>query len=174
MNKLLIIGCLLLVGCATVVDRDFEKEEADFIKQYGEAAKKDPFYAPSTPNDVMAAHSSGIRVVVHKSKSIRADKLELQRWSVILTNETDKAQCVSVFWKLMDFELINDRAESLLVQPKQQLLNYATLIQKIWNIDGTRFALPPSGYIERLEVHPPNPLSRKGDECLIEDNIIDK
>ena len=131
MNKLLLISCLLLVGCATVVDRDFEKEEADFIKKYGEAAKKDPFYSPDTAADVIAAHSDGIRVTVHKSSPIKADSLKLQKWVVILTNETDKAQCVSVFWKLMDFELINDHAESLLVQPKQQLLNYATLIQKI-------------------------------------------
>lgn len=176
MKSLRLIGlaCTLsLIGCATVVDRDFEKEEQDFIKQHGQAAK-DPFFAPATPNDVIGANEDNIRVTIHKSKSDKVNGLELQNWKAVLTNDSEEDKCVAVLWKLMDFQLVTHYPEFLYLTPHQQILDYAELKQQIWNMDGTKFALPPSGYIQQMVIKEPNIKNKLGEECVFENEKVEE
>ena len=172
MKSIILIVCLSLIGCATV-DRDFEKEEQEFIKLHGVRAK-DPFYAPDTPNDVLAGKKDGVRVTVHKGRPTKSEGFELQQWFAVLTNDSEEDKCIAVLWKLMDFELVTNFPEFIYLTPHQQIVNYASLKQQVWNMDGTKFALPPSGYIEQLDVRDPNLKNKPGQECIFEDEDIDE
>ncbi|MEM2159433.1 MAG: hypothetical protein QXN55_00575 [Candidatus Nitrosotenuis sp.] len=183
MKKLLLIlpFLLILVSCAhTVVDRDFEKEEAEYIKKYGVAAK-DPFYAPPTPDHIMAGEKDDVRITIHKGTPTMHDsndsehsKIELQNWFAVLTNDSEKPVCVMTEWKLMDFELISDYPGFVYMSPNSQIVTYAHLKQQVWNIDGTKFALPPSGYVEDMIIRDPVKKAKVGDECVFDDDDVEE
>ena len=173
MNKLILVLALLATGCATnkIVDRDFEKEEKAFIKQHGEKAK-DPMFSPATPDLIKAGEEDRVRITLYKGTStVTQDHLELQNWYAIVKNYGSESKCVGVHWKLMDFEMITDYPDFTLLKPGQEIKNYATFKQQLWNLDGTRFALPPSGYIEKMIVVDPD--NKKG--CVFNsDTVIEK
>ena len=119
MFRLLTALCVLtlLSGCAaTVVDRDFAKEERDFIKQHGEKAAKDPFYAPETPPHVVGANYKHVIVLLNRERDIKRDGMDLQKWSATLHNNNDYPVCVITLWKLMDFNLSSDYPDFILSQ----------------------------------------------------------
>jgi hypothetical protein len=175
MKKLVIVSLMLsVVGCATVIDRDFEAEERAYIKKYGEMAAKDPLYQASTPEHVLAADEDGVRVSIHKGVTeIIYRGMPLQEWYAVLVNDNDYPVCVQTQWKLMDFELVTDYPEAILVQANTSIPNYAKLKQTIWNIDGTEFALPPSGYVQSLGVREPKQGGKAGEECMFYDEMED-
>lgn len=165
MNKFIVIVMLMLTGCtATIVDRDFEKEEKDFIKKHGVEAK-DPLYAPATPEYVLAGYSEHVLVSLYKGPSEKQDKIELQVWNATAVNHNDKPVCLMVHWKLMDFSLVTDYGDFTYLKPEQQILKYATMKQQVWNLDGTQFALPPSGYIDNMIIKEPIKDAKPGYEC---------
>ena len=173
--KLITISVLLLTltGCtATIIDRDFEAEEAEFIKKNGEAAK-DPFFAPSTPDNVLAAKDDGVIITVFKKAQSTQEHLKLQDWQAVLRNDNKYPVCVITFWKLMDFALVTDYADFTLVPALTTVTNYAELKQQIWDISGTRFSLPPSGYIEKMIVRSPKPGVKRGYECVFESDVVE-
>jgi hypothetical protein len=173
MKKIMIVS-MLLTGCThTVIDRDFDKEEAQFIKEHGEKAAKDPNFSPATPDNVVVAEEHDVKVSIHKVRPTIRNKLELQNWSAVITNNNEESKCAAVMWKLMDFELETNYPDFLYLQPKQQVVNYAKMKQVLWNIEGTEFALPPSGYVKEMLVVDPNKDAKKGEECVFESEIID-
>lgn len=170
--KKVLLSCIILgmTGCATVVDRDFEKEEAEFIKAHGKPAD-DPFYAPSTPDDVLAGKEDGVRITLHKIRPTVREGLSLQNWTAVLTNTNDEPKCVATIWKLMDFEMETPYPESTYIGANEQKIDYAFMRQVVWDIEGTKFALPPSGYIEKLFVVDPKKDAKPGEECLFEPEV---
>lgn len=169
MKKLIIVGCLILSGCASVQDRDFEAEEKAFIKAHGSAALADPMYAPPTAPDVFAGKTDGVTITIHKIKStITEDKIELQNWNAVLTNTSKEDVCVATIWKLMDFELVTQYPELTYMHAGDSLQEYAVLKQQIWNMEGTRFALPPSGYVQELIVKPAKDTKIQSEKCEFE------
>ena len=155
MKKVIMIGCLLASGCATVQDRDFEAEEKQFIKEHGQAAL-DPLYAPPTASDIFAGKKDGVSITIHKMRSSVKDGIELQNWNAVLTNSSSENVCVATIWKLMDFELTTQYPELTYLHAGDSLTEYAVLKQLMWNIEGTKFTLPPSGYVQELIVKPAN------------------
>ena len=100
----------------------------------------------------------GVKIIIYKGQStITQDKLELQNWYAILKNDNKEPKCVAVSWRLMDFEMLTDYPEMISLKPGEEILNYAVFKQRIWNLDGTRFALPPSGYVGNMIVVDPDP-----------------
>ena len=173
MKKIILFVALFATGCATtkIVDRDFEKEEKEFIKKNGVAAK-DPQFSPATPDLIKAGEEDDVRVTLYKGTSTKTkDNIELQNWYAIVKTYGSDPKCVGIHWKLMDFEMITDYPDFTLLKPKQEIKNYATFKQQVWSLDGTRFALPPSGYIEKMIVVDPD--EKKG--CVFNsETVIDK
>ena len=159
MNRLsFIIGmALLATGCAeTIKDRDFEAEERAYIKQYGENAKKDPQYQAPTKPDMMIGKEDKIYVMAIRKPNVRREHLDLQKWDIVVNNHNTGAKCVKFAWKLMDFELISNYPEWTYVKP-DQIVKYGEMNQTVWDMSGTKFALPPSGYIDKMVVLDPTP-----------------
>ncbi len=175
MNLLLLLLILLpVVGCTpNIVDRDFEAEESAYIKEHGVAAK-DPLYAPATPDTVFAGKENNVFVSMYKDKPEDYKGMKLQIWQATIVNHSDHPICALVHWKLMDFEMFSDYPDFTYLVSQQQILHFAEMRQQIWNIDGTEFALPPSGYIDQLIVKEPIKDAKKGTECSFEDNNIEE
>lgn len=169
----LLIVTMVMVGCAhKVIDRDFEKEEQDYIKQYGKAAN-DPLWQAPTANDLLAGEEDGVRITIHKGASDQTkDDILLQNWYAVLTNDNDKPKCVNVAWKLMDFELITESPDYLFVKGHETKISYAHLKQKVWEMDGIRLALPASGYIQAMDVVSPKKDAKPGQECDFVDEKV--
>lgn len=172
MKTVILLSMLLgVVGCAsTIVDRNFEAEEREYIKQHAEAAK-DPLYAAPTADTIVAGNTDQVSVTLYKATPDKHEHLELQKWKATITNHNDYPVCVLVHWKLMDFEMISDYPDFTYVNSNSALTNYATMKQQIWNLDGTKFALPPSGYIDTMVVREPNTNTKRGLECVFEDTV---
>jgi len=95
----------MLAGCTPVIiDRDFQKEEAQFIKKYGELAK-DPLYAPSTESVIKLAEEDGIEITLYKEQPDLYEGMLLDNWVAVLKNKTSENLCVLTLWKLMDFQM---------------------------------------------------------------------
>ena len=172
MNKLLFL--LLLNGCTpTIIDRDFEKEEAAYIKEYG-IATKDPLYAPQTSNYIFAGNKDNVFVSMYKDIPDNYKGIKLQKWKATIVNHNDYPICAVIHWKLMDFELVSEYPDFIYLAPQQQVYKFAEMKQQIWNIDGTEFSLPPSGYIEDIILKHPTKNSKLGSECSFEDTNIDE
>lgn len=155
MIRLLVISFLiaLSVGCTpNIVDRDFEQEELDYIKKYGEIAKNDPLWAAPTEESIFLTRKDGISVTIHKQAPDDKEGIMLQNWSAIVTNHTEVDKCVMIAWKLMDFQIVEEHSGYTVVFAKEYILDYVKLKQLLWDISGTRFALPPSGYIDYMDV----------------------
>lgn len=160
----------LIVGCTpTIVDRDFEKEEREYIKKYGEPAAKDPLYAAPTDKVVFAGEEDGIRITLARGAD---DKLSteggLQNWYAVAYNSNKEPKCFAVSWKLMDFELITDNITFVYLKPNETKYDYARFKQKVWDLDGISLVLPPSGYIDGILVKDP---TEKGDCEFITETI---
>jgi hypothetical protein len=169
---LLVTSTMLLTGCFTVVDRDFEAEEREYIKQHA-AAAKDPLYGAPTPDTVVAATEDGVSVLMYKAAPEKRSGMDLQVWRSSIYNKNDYPVCVMVQWKLMDFEMISDYPDFSFIDAKSTMVNYATMRQQIWNLDGTAFALPPSGYVEKLIIREPNMNAKNKERCTFNDEEVE-
>jgi hypothetical protein len=144
---------LLVVGCApNIQDRDFEKEEREYIRKYGEKAEKDPLYQEPTEKVVFGGENDGIRVSLARMGDVRIKEGELQEWIATAYNENDEPKCFFIKWKLLDFELITDYYSFAYIDPHETIMDYAKMSQKVWELDGIKLILPASGYIEDIIV----------------------
>jgi len=143
----------LTVGCTpNIIDRDFEQEEADYIKKYGEFAKEDPLWASPTEESMFLTRKDGITVTIHKTAPDDDEGIMLQNWQAIVTNHNAEPKCVMIAWKLMDFKITDERTGYTAFKAHEAKIPFVRLKQILWDISGTRFALPPSGYIEYMDV----------------------
>jgi len=157
MKRLILPALLLLNACTpNIIDRDFEEEEAEYIRKYKSFAEKDPLWQNPTPDNMFLTKVDDVSVTIHKMRPDDDEGIMLQNWSVIVVNHNDTAKCVNIAWKLQGFKMVSDYPGFRLIQPKESILDYVKLKQTIWSMDGIKFALPPSGYIEQMEVNDPN------------------
>lgn len=154
MKRLLIPLALLLLNACTpnIIDRDFEEEEAEYIRKHKEFAKNDPLWQAPTPDNMFLTRVDDVSVTIHKLPPDDKSGIMLQNWTVVVTNHNKISKCVNIAWKLQGFDMINDNPGFQLFERNEAKLDYVRLRQTIWNMDGIRIALPPSGYIQQMEV----------------------
>ena len=156
MKKILTVvltSALLTTGCMTIVDYDAEKAEAVQVAKI-KKAQKDPFNNPSTPSYVKVAkdEDEGIYIEVMKLKPVKdSHGIMLDAWTVNAVSTSDKPHCVSVLWKLQDFEFESEQPLEFLMTGKE-VLKIGKMKQSIWSFDGAFIAIPPSGYVDALKV----------------------
>lgn len=178
--KRLILPLLLFLNACTpnIVDRDFEEEEAEYIRKYKEFAKNDPLWQAPTPDDMFLTTVDNVSVSVHKLLPDDNSGIMLQNWKVVVTNHNNTSKCVNIAWKLQGFNMVNENPGFVFFKRNQSKGDYARLKQTIWNMDGIRIALPPSGYIHDMEVKNPKENPNFKDEVCdfyeSEDDIIER
>jgi len=173
MNKktsLLLVLPLLVACTPNIVDRDFEKEEREYIKVHGELAKKDPLYGAPTSHKVESAREDGVVITLFKGKDVKEGGLDLQQWHAMVRNENDEPKCVNIAWRLMDFQMITEYAEYIYLKPYEEKVDYALMKQKVWELDGVRLVLPASGYVAAMDVREPS----EKNNCVYETEIIEE
>jgi hypothetical protein len=171
MYKKILLILPLLIGCTpNIVDRDFEKEEREYIKLHGELAKKDPLYGAPTPHKVESAREDGVVITLFKGKDVKEGGLQLQQWYAMVRNENDEPKCVNIAWKLMDFQMVTEYAEYIYLKPYEEKTDYAIMKQKVWELDGVRLVLPASGYVAAMDIKEPS----EKNTCEFETEIEEK
>lgn len=172
---LVLYTVVFAVGCSTsILERDFEKEEQEYIKTHGVKAAQDPLYQSPTSDTVVAGTLDNVIVTLYKSNTETRDNLSLQVWSASIFNHNNSAVCVAVIWKLMDFDLITDYPDFVFIEKNSSIFRYATMRQTIWDLSGTKFALPPSGYIKNMIVKTPSKNAKNGEECIFNEDTIEE
>ena len=172
----LFLVVFFLGGCSTIVKEsdivEYDPESNDFHRQNGE-----PMYTQTKPI-VVVAKDKGIKIRVVRDKPVydEQDKVERQHWKVYAHNDNYTHKCVGVVWRLLDFRYISDHPSMVLIKRKEKKL-MGVMVQNVWEIDGVKFAPPPSGYVHMMQVLDPVKKAKKGEECLFippEDEIIEK
>lgn len=163
-SRLLILPMVLLSGCATVVDIDPEQMEYDqIVKIKGKQAAEvlDPFASPPTPNSVIAGRKDHVVVFVTKSTPVKGPQnIKLDTWNVRASNFNDESKCVAIQWRLQDFEFESDYPTEFFIA-SQKTIDLGKMRQTIWSLDGLTFAIPPSGYIQKMNVREPKAAKSK-------------
>lgn len=147
-----------LWGCTpNIMVYDSEKMEHDqVLKIRGVNLSKDPFDNKPTPDRVRVVDEDEIYVEVHKGRPTKGEmNIELQRWTAIAINKSNDFHCVTISWKLQDFEFESSLPDEFLIQPYQKLI-VGQMRQTIWSFDGVGIALPPSGYADGINIREPN------------------
>ena len=166
---------LIMTSCATTsptpTDYNPEIDGTDFDPVTGKAIPEQ-----ATPYLVVAYKDAGVIIEVLKVTSFYDDQneVELQNWAVIATNNNRRDICLSIAWRLMDFQFISDYPTTLLMFQKSKL-RIGTMVGKTMNIDGVIVALSPSGYVHQLEIRDPDWSTNPGFECFfLDDDIIEQ
>lgn len=152
-NKILIVPILVsLIGCsATIRDYDtgkMDREQALRIKQ----AQSGPTKMEPTPDYVKVADNDGVIVEVNKTLPIKGrEGIKLDVWKVTATNHTSTPKCVKIDWRLMDFNFETSQPFEFVIND-HQILKVGKMTQTIWSFDNTAVALPPSGYVNKMDV----------------------
>lgn len=151
---LILLSLLAIVGCTPVIkDYDAEKLEYDQVTKL-KKAQSDPFNNPPTAPivKVVEDQDEGIYVEVIKLKPITdGHGIKLDIWNVKATNKKHDPKCVSIMWKLQDFEFESSQPLEFLIHGGETL-NLGKMKQSIWSFDGAAIAIPPSGYVEKMNV----------------------
>ena len=176
MKRLLLLLAFISLtsGCATskIVHEDtsvpehkivtYDPEKAD-IERYG------PLTYESTPNNVVVAHKSGVRVRVDKGMPITDEDTGVDRelWYVTVDNFNEQDKCVWLAWRLLDFQMYTDEPSTFFIKAGEEKI-IGTMLQSTMVVDGVHIAPPASGYVRRFAVLDPNieNVEEKGDECL--------
>lgn len=175
--SLIIVGLLVLSGCATtqVVDYDGEnisEDEKQRMMDEGGIQYTEGIVELSEEDDVVImAEKSSPTVTIHHDYEVVQDK-----WDITAHNLSDDNVCVTLHWKLMDFKFISDYASEFYVK-ENSILHVGTMIQQVWEIQGVRFTPDGSGYIAGMLVREPVEDADTGDECLFiekEEDIVTK
>lgn len=171
-TPLLIILLALMSGCSTMKIVDYDPENDVPIDP---DTGKELAYEP-TPDRVMAAKTKGVSVEVIRDKVFfdHEDDADRQQWSVFVYNSNRKDKCVGVIWRLMDFKFISEYPTTTIVEGRRTLL-LGTMIGKTMIIDGVTVAPPPSGYVYKMQVLPPDRDAEQGFECMFlpdEDDVV--
>lgn len=154
MNFFIMLSLLVLSACTpNIIEYDAEKMEYDQVKNLKAAQKKiDPFNNPSTPSIVKVADEDGVSIEVIKLKSIKSqDGIVLDVWTVSAMNTSKETKCVTIAWKLQDFEFESEQPLEFLISPNETL-KVGKMKQSIWSFDGALIAIPPSGYVDNMKV----------------------
>jgi len=164
---------MMLVGCsATVRNYDtgkMDREQALRIKA-AQATKLQP-----TPDYVKVADNDGIVVEVDKLLPIKGrEGVVLDVWKVTATNRTADPKCVKIDWRLMDFNFETSQPFEFLIFGNR-VLRVGKMTQTIWSFDETAVALPPSGYVNKMDVRDADyDKKTKKFTCEMTDNQIDQ
>lgn len=153
MLKSIVIVSLLLVGGCTVniKDYDAEKLEYDQINRI-KNAQNDPFNTPSTPPYVKLIDNDDVYVEAIKLKPIKGHQgIMLDVWTVQAVNKSDQPKCITINWKLQDFDFETSLPYEFLALDKETV-KIGRMTQTIWSFDGSAIAIPPSGYIDGMRV----------------------
>jgi hypothetical protein len=157
LKKIIIVPILVsLFGCSTIVhDYDSGKmdhEQALRIKK----AQLEPGKLQPTPDYVKVADSDGVIVEVEKTLPIKGrEGIVLDVWKVTATNHTSTSKCVKIDWRLMDFSFETSQPFEFVLLD-HQILKVGKMTQTIWSFDETAVALPPSGYVNKMDVRDAN------------------
>lgn len=166
-------GCSTMVKEKNVVVVDPIEQERKILEREGKIGRHDIMAAyERTPPHVIIADKDNIVVTVDKAPPLEDnDGVEQEVWEVFAENKSSTAgQCVTVLWRLMDFEYTANDGSEVYV-PKHAKVHMGTMYQKIWELDGVRFAPPASGYAEKIRVRAPIADAKSGEECahIVED-----
>jgi hypothetical protein len=146
----LLLAIIFVQGCAPVIkDFDAGKIEREKVAQIKQIQLLKPV---PTPDFVRVADEDGVIVEVIKLKPIKGRAgINLDVWSINVSNKSDEPKCVAIDWKLMDFELETSLPYDFLVLDNETI-KLGRMKQTIWSFDDNAIALPPSGYVERMRV----------------------
>jgi hypothetical protein len=151
---------LTLIGCGSANVREIDPEKEEMKRLNG---KQVPIQ--STPDRVVVGEKNNITVEVTKWGTVRPEKdVEQQIWDVNVTNEWKSAKCVSIIWRLMDFHFETTEPSIFYIEGKEKK-HIGRMVQHVWDIDGVKFVLPPSGQIYGMEVRKPVAKAKRGEEC---------
>lgn len=151
---LILLTLTTIIGCtANIKDYDSEKLEAERVNKLSAAQKKqDPFNSPATANYVKIADNDDVFVEAIKLKPLDGPKhIRLDHWTINATNRSNKTVCVSIKWKLQDFEFTSELPLEFLMMGKESL-KVGDMKQSIWSFDDALIAIPPSGYVDSMNV----------------------
>lgn len=148
----ILILLILVSGCtANIIDYDAEKIEREQVNKI-KTAQKDPFNNKITPAYVKIADVDDVYIEAIKLKpEINKDELKLDLWAIQAVNITLIPKCVAINWKLQDFDFETGLEYEFLIKPNQ-LLKVGRMKQSIWSFDGSNITIPPSGYIESMNI----------------------
>lgn len=159
MRQFTLLLILLLGGCATgpkIVDIDPIELERQRLKEQVE--QEIP-----TPDHVVVADGKSILVEVDKAEPIIEDNdVEREVWVVSATNNAPKDKCVTIIWKLLDFQY--QTSEFLLEAHYSKEIG--VMVQQTMTIDGVKFAPPASGFVKAMRVRKTIEDAKEGEECL--------
>lgn len=176
MKFIFVLMIAVLSGCSSiqVQDYDAEKMEAEQIKGIKNAQRKDPFISEKTPDYVKLIDQDGIQIEVHRDVYLLGhDNIKLETWKANAVNNNPTAKCVTVDWKLQDFEFESNLPSEFLVK-KYSSIFIGKMRQTIWAFDGAFIALPPSGYVSGINVRDPDVNPKTGAEsCEPDESNID-
>ena len=149
----LILLSLSITGCVTVVEYDAEKMEYEQVNKLKYAQQHpDPFNNPATPPLVKIADNDDVYVEAIKLKPVEGPQhIKLDVWTIKATNRSKITKCVAIKWKLQDFEFTSDLPLEFLLQGREQI-KIGDMKQSIWSFDSTLIAIPPSGYVDSMNV----------------------
>jgi hypothetical protein len=152
LKNIVIISLILLTGCTGVVkDYDAEKLEYDQVNRI-KKAQSDPFNSPATPAYVKLVDNDGVYVEAIKLNPIKGHQnIMLDVWTVNAVNTSDKSQCVTINWKLQDFDFETGLPYEFLVS-NNATVKIGRMTQTIWSFNGEAIAIPPSGYIDGMRI----------------------
>jgi hypothetical protein len=141
---------LSLIACTpNIRDYDGGKLQADQIARI-KKAQDNPTIVEYTPPHVELANDDNVFVTIDKQPSITgAQGIRLDVWKATAVNKNTDPQCVRIDWKLMDFNLETSLPYEFLMKAGETL-TVGTMTQTIWSFDGTAMALPPSGYVDKM------------------------
>jgi hypothetical protein len=133
-----------------------------------------------TSGMVMLGDYGGVFVTAIKNTPIitfdKDYELKQDKWDIMITNGQEKDQCVAIYWKLMDFKFITEHENPFYIKG-EDMIHLGDMIQQVWEIQGVKFTLDPSGYIHWMGVRDPVKDAIKGEECLFileEEDIIER
>lgn len=160
-HTILLLSALLLGGCATgpkIVDVDPEKLEQERLGEL--ATVEEP-----TPPHVTVANAKGILVDVDKAEPIIEDDVEREVWIVTATNNNTKDKCVTLIWKLLDFQYQTSETSEFLLEAHYSK-EIGVMVQQTMTIAGVEFAPPASGFVKAMRVRKTIEDAKEGEECL--------
>ncbi|MGZ8924619.1 MAG: hypothetical protein ACXW2E_01925 [Nitrososphaeraceae archaeon] len=152
LDNLIIFGYLILVGCTPNI-KEYDPEKMEYIQaERIKMAQQDPFYSSSTPSYVKLIEEDEVYVEAIKLRpEVGPTDIKLDTWVINVINRSAEIKCVTIDWKLMDFDFESDLPHTFVVDATE-ILKLGKMKQTVWAFDDTFIALPPSGYVNSLNV----------------------
>lgn len=173
MKWLMVVFVLLLSGCAgnkiIDVDRDVEKEKV-MNDMFTDGVEYDGVNRILVDSDDIIVKAVKADVIVNEYERFKKYEVKQDVWNIEVSNYSGNDVCVTLLWKLMDFQFVTTLPSSFLV-----LADATTLIgemtEQVWEIQGVKFTPGGSGYVYQMDIDDPIEDADAGDECL---NLVDE